>query len=185
MTDLKIILLQALPFLASIFYTLGYRRDCGRVCAIFAIGGASVYALYYFGMQAWMGLILFPLSFLFLVCIAFTRRHRAIRFLALSHICGCIIVFAFTVNSWIDIFPMLGSSLGTASLLFQNSEVKRKLTGIGSCTMFFLYAVSIGGTGMMITTGFCILSTSQSLITKKPKPQPISSKPAEREPQTV
>ena len=183
MMDLKIIFLQALPFVASIFYTLGYRSDCGRACTIFALCGACVYALYYFGIQAWMGLILFPLSFLFLVCTAFTSRHKTIRFLALSHISGCILVFALTIHSWIDIFPMLGASLGTASLLFQNSVTKRKLTGIASCTMFFFYAVSIGGTGMIVTTGFFVVSTSQSLIKPKRRQQPIPTKQA-IEPQT-
>ncbi|MEM7651049.1 MAG: YgjV family protein [Pseudomonadota bacterium] len=154
-------LIHALPFIASFFYTFAYRQKAGKACALLSIFGSLTYVIYNYVIDAHVAFLIGPLGIFYILSTLYFTEH-SIK-IGVAYLLSVLIVSVLSfLNLW-DALPFFATLFSTISLNFQKSEFKRKSLGIVSCSFWLVYAVFVDACGMVFTTSIFIISTAQSL----------------------
>jgi hypothetical protein len=174
------ILTTAVGIVSVVVLFLSYQmKTRGKILATY-IGAAAGWMLYFILQgdltSAMMNVIGITRSIVFMQ----REKHKWANsvfwlFFFIAIMVGCVLL---TFSSWKDIFPLLGTVLGTISF-FVLSETLLRVLNIGTYCMWIGNSISKGYVIAMISDAFALISCIVSIIRYRDKKQTKSQNSAE------
>ncbi len=163
MNDSKLVyvLVEAIPIIALVLFTMAYRLDCGRKCALVCVAGEIVLCFYSAFIGAWMGLMIGPLAVIRSAATAYAS-DRMMHCIAGVYILAAWGMFFARSEFLYDFLPIIATSLGTYSLLCRDNPLLRNMTGIVGSMVWMSYYACVGGVGGALLQVIFIASTVQA-----------------------
>lgn len=143
---------QLVGLLASAFIILGYSSKHDAKLKTIVCIGAALFSAHFFMMGAMTAMIMNAVNFL---RIALSIKFHGSKMLFVIFIVIYLSVGAFTYETWIDIFPLISSILGTVSMYFL-SGVKLRLIGLLGSSSWLTHNFVVGSMGGIITELFVL-----------------------------